>query len=66
MIQFIILLAISPVLIPMLAVVFAIAGMLVGLWFGAFLTVGIFQLFLYGWSSELAPSSRYCNGIALH
>jgi len=52
MIQFAILLAISPVLIPMFAIVFAAVGAVVGLWFGAFLLIGLYQLFMYGWDND--------------
>lgn len=49
MIQFILLLAISPILIPIIAVVFAASGAVIGLWFAAFAVIGIFQLFYRGW-----------------
>jgi len=49
MIQFLILLVLSPVLIPMFALVCAVVGMAIGLWFGAFLLFGIYQVFLNGW-----------------
>ena len=49
MIQFLILLAISPVLVPMLLLASAFVGALAGLWFGAFLVIGVFQIFFRGW-----------------
>lgn len=49
MIQFMILLAISPILIPAFAIVCAALGAVAGLWFGAFLVIGMFDLFLAGW-----------------
>jgi len=52
MIKFFILLAISPIFVPIVAVVFAVSGAVIGLWFAAFMVIGVFQLFLNGWSEE--------------
>jgi len=49
MIQFLILLAISPVLVPMLLLASVALGAMAGLWFGGFLLIGIFQIFFRGW-----------------
>lgn len=49
MIKFIILLAISHILVPIIAIVFTASGAVIGLWFAAFMLIGIFQLFMGGW-----------------
>lgn len=52
MIQFLILLAISPILIPIFMLVCAVLGALAGLWFCAFLIIGAFEMFLNGWKYD--------------
>lgn len=49
MIPFLILLALSPILIPIFALACIFIGAIAGLWIGTFLLIGIYQIFLDGW-----------------